>query len=601
VKRFRCIVLICGLCAVSVPSPGACDNKGGMDIVLAIDTSGSMKKTDPRNLRAEAARLFLHLLGRDDCLALVTFDTTTRVLAPLKGVEEDRTSLVDRLRHVSSDGKYTNIHEAISRSYDILKSSTRKARAVIVMTDGKMDLGHPAKDREQAQQMRDHLLPTLSKEGIRVFSIAFTRFSDIQLLKRVALSTEGFFYLAEKDEDLHVTFADIYGQLTMPQSIPIEKGEFYVDRSVEELDIVITKAAPHTGVALEMPDRRSLTFQKHPENVRWHQSRAFEMITVAGPLVGAWNIQYGADKGNRVFVLTDLKLVTSFREGLVPPDSEATLEVWLNEGETTTKGTSIHIHDVRMSAEVVPKGEPGASVRLLDDGRHGDKEAGDGVYHAVIKPTRRGEHVLRIRAQGPTFGREKQLSFYVPEEDLEDTLQAPDDPTPKEEPAPPDAEVPPEQASTDAGSGTVDPLHILLLVETVIILAAVLIFVLRRSKAEPSPVLPPELPAEPVPDPDRISRNLLLQMLEENIKEIEQNPALGEKGNEPEPQGFLIDQVYDLNLDLLKNLEAGLRREDSNPIDSLEQTLTVQFRVSVNDRLLSFVRSATPNTKDPPP
>jgi len=90
-------------------------------------------------------------------------------------------------------------------------------------------------------------------------------------------------------------------------------------------------------------------------------------------------------------------------------------------------------------------------------------------------------------------------------------------------------------------------------------------------------------------------------MLEENIKEIEQNPALGEKGNEPEPQGFLIDQVYDLNLDLLKNLEAGLRREDSNPIDSLEQTLTVQFRVSVNDRLLSFVRSATPNTKDPPP
>jgi len=90
-------------------------------------------------------------------------------------------------------------------------------------------------------------------------------------------------------------------------------------------------------------------------------------------------------------------------------------------------------------------------------------------------------------------------------------------------------------------------------------------------------------------------------MLQDNIKEIEQSPALGQKGDEPEPQGVLLDQIYDLNLDLLKNLEAGLRREDANPIDSLEEPLTVQFRVSVNDRLLSFMRSLTPNTKDPPP
>lgn len=456
VKKLRCIALICGLCAVSIPPPGTYANEGGMDIILAIDTSGSMKDTDPHNLRAEAATLFLHLLGRDDNLALVTFDTTTQVLSNLKAVEEDRTFLVDQLRHVTSDGKYTNLYEAISHSHDILKTSTRKARAVIVMTDGKLDLGHPTKDRELAQQMRDHLLPALRTEGIRIFSIAFTRFSDIQFLKRVALTTEGYFYLAEKDEDLHVTFTDIYSQMTTPDSIPIENGKFYVDRSVQELNIVITKTDPLTGVALEMPDRRSLTFKRHPENVRWHQSRAFEMITVSGPLVGSWHIQYGADKGNRVFVLTDLKLMTSFREGLMPPDIEAKLEVWLHEGERTRKRTPVRIHDVRMSAEVVPKGKPGTSVRLRDDGKHGDEVAGDGIYQAIIEPTQRGEHLLRIRAQGLTFAREKQLSFYVPEEELEDTLKTADDlPPEEEEPALPDVQAPPEESSADVDWGWV--------------------------------------------------------------------------------------------------------------------------------------------------
>lgn len=156
---------------------------------------------------------------------------------------------------------------------------------------------------------------------------------------------------------------------------------------------------------------------------------------------------------------------------------------------------------------------------------------------------------------------------------------------------------------------TVDPLYILLLVEAVIILAAVLIFMFLRPKAEPSPAVLPEPPPEPAPDSDVIRRALFLRMLKDNIKEIEQRAGLGQKGDESESQEFLLDQIYDLNLDLLRNLEAGLRREEVNPIESLAETLTVKFRVSVNDRLLSFMRSLekqpapTPEGKneDPPP
>ena len=147
---------------------------------------------------------------------------------------------------------------------------------------------------------------------------------------------------------------------------------------------------------------------------------------------------------------------------------------------------------------------------------------------------------------------------------------------------------------------TVDSLYIMLVVDAVIILAA-LIFMVRRPKAQPSEAIPPEpptaTPTEPVPDSDVIHRSLILRMLQDNIKEIEQTAGLEQKSDEPDSKAVLLDQIYDLNLDLLKNLEAGLRQEDANPIESLSESLTAKFRVSVNDRLLAFMRSL----EDPPP
>ncbi len=171
---------------------------------------------------------------------------------------------------------------------------------------------------------------------------------------------------------------------------------------------------------------------------------------------------------------------------------------------------------------------------------------------------------------------------------------------------------------------TVDPLYILLMMEAIVVLAAVLVYVTRRSGAqatgaagaEPaaweeacgtSGAVPEAAPsnapaAEDEPAPEGIDRTLFLAMLEKNIAELKKPAKLDEGEEKAASQGLLIDQVCDLNLDLLKNLRDALQRGDANPVDALSDALTVRFRVSVNDRLLSFVRaleeqpSATPDT-----
>src|SRR5512135_3111867 len=55
----------------------------GSDIVLLMDSSGSMKKTDPGNYRKDAARLFISLLGADDKIGIVSFGDSAKTLIPL--------------------------------------------------------------------------------------------------------------------------------------------------------------------------------------------------------------------------------------------------------------------------------------------------------------------------------------------------------------------------------------------------------------------------------------------------------------------------------------------------------------------------------------
>jgi hypothetical protein len=157
---------------------------------------------------------------------------------------------------------------------------------------------------------------------------------------------------------------------------------------------------------------------------------------------------------------------------------------------------------------------------------------------------------------------------------------------------------------------TVDPLYIMLMMEAIVLLTALLIYihVARRPKAEPpreepreeTAPPPPNPPAEPVPDPDLIRRSLILGMLEKNIHEVRKYSNLDEGGDKAESQGLLLDQVYDLNMDLLQNLKGALEQEDSDHVASLSDALTVKFRVSVNDRLLSFMRALERQTAAAP-
>jgi len=128
------------------------ENRQDVDVVLAIDFSGSMigptkvEATDPDALRLDAAELLVASLASDvfpraTRMSYIVFTTTVEILQPLSSVEDPqaRKALIERLRKPRTIGD-TNIVGTLRTAYGLLfpggKSASTNIPALVLLTDG---------------------------------------------------------------------------------------------------------------------------------------------------------------------------------------------------------------------------------------------------------------------------------------------------------------------------------------------------------------------------------------------------------------------------------------------------------------------------------
>ena len=152
------------------------EEKPPLDAVVIMDSSGSMKKTDPGELRKPAAKLFISLLGEEDKLSVMSFSSQAWPITFLTqlNTEKNTNKALKATDKVSSKGIYTNIHAAITRGISMLKESQALERdpIIVLMSDGKMDVGDAQKNEELRQKIIDELIPQLNEHNIKIYSIA---------------------------------------------------------------------------------------------------------------------------------------------------------------------------------------------------------------------------------------------------------------------------------------------------------------------------------------------------------------------------------------------------------------------------------------------
>ncbi len=406
------MIVVSLLSFIFVPGPSFSAEGTGIDVVLVMDSSGSMKKNDPLFLRIPAAKMLISLLGSGDRAAVVSFSDRgypIRYLTPVGGSDKGA-ALLKAVDRISSKGMYTNLYDALATGLKVLMMDRGEERVgiIVLMSDGVMDVGDPEED-ERFMGKINGILKDMGSRGVRVYTIAFTDQSDHVLLRRIAKTTGGFHHITTVDKDFQSAFTSIFEGIKMPDMLPLEDQKFLIDGSVREVTIVASKGSQGVTIALQSPGGNVYSYSDKTDSIAWFQSPNFDMITVKEPVEGLWKIMY-SEGNDRAYIITDLKLAGEFKGSYVIRGQPVNIEAWLEMDERVVRRKEV-LTTTDISFVIFDR--KGGTLDI------DSVEVKKGVYSGQFVPVETGRYALRVRAKGKTFERERVFDFevYEPETD----------------------------------------------------------------------------------------------------------------------------------------------------------------------------------------
>jgi FHA domain/von Willebrand factor type A domain len=206
-----------------------------LDVVLVLDNSGSMRRNDPQALMRPIVQDLAARLAPESRLGLVLFDEVAKPVLALTeiGAPGFRPQLDAALAQLTYRGQRTEIAGGVERAVYELRTQGRPDadRAVVFLTDGIVDVGSEARNRERAAWLRDTVAAEAKDAGILIFGIAFTEKADFSLIQALAQTTGGGYrrILAAGEisgafEQVHERLAEIARKSTEAEQQSVEEA-----------------------------------------------------------------------------------------------------------------------------------------------------------------------------------------------------------------------------------------------------------------------------------------------------------------------------------------------------------------------------------------
>jgi Ca-activated chloride channel family protein len=212
----------------------------GIDIVLAIDVSGSMLAKDLKPNRMEALkRVAADFVGErpNDRIGLVLYASEAYTKTP---VTSDKAIILEAIKGIKYDTVLqdgTGIGMGLATAVNRLKDSKAKSRVIILMTDGVNNAGFI--EPETASDIAKQYGIKVYTIGIGTNGMAESPYAyapngqlmfkmqkveiDEQLMKSIARKTDGTYFRATSNDKL----AEIYNSINKLETTEIQELKFY--------------------------------------------------------------------------------------------------------------------------------------------------------------------------------------------------------------------------------------------------------------------------------------------------------------------------------------------------------------------------------------
>ena len=380
------------------------------DLRIIVDISGSMKKTDPKNLRRSAVRLLAGLVPEGSRAGIWNFGKQVNMAVKI-GTVNDAWRKLARIesKKISSTGLYTNIESVLRKaSFDWKTPNPKYKRNIIILTDGHVDISKDEKlNKASRRRILKEVLPTFEKAQVRIHTIALSNDVDESLLTTLSAYTDGLYKKVDSADDLQKLFLQMLEQSIKLDTVPIKDNKFSVDASINDMTLLVFNKDKSRPTTLTTPSNKKLKKSSAPSNVKWFDDDGYDLITIKKPQKGEWKIQAPSDPNNRVVVATNLKLITDDIPSYLILGNELNISVYLEED-----------------------GKPLIDQRLLSKFNFElkyDTEKSSKKHHPFIKSEndqfsynihlaskfKEGNNELIIQAKSPTAEREIRHQFKV--------------------------------------------------------------------------------------------------------------------------------------------------------------------------------------------
>jgi uncharacterized protein (TIGR03503 family) len=352
------------------------------------------------------------LCNENHRVGLAGFATGVRLLEEIGPVEpgKRRDRMLRQIKGVRSTGRYTDIQDVLRQALAELKRDGRSdhPRAVLLMTDGKVDLGRGEEaDKASIAGIRGPLATEFIQAGVEIHCIAFSSSADRDLLERLSEATGGLCVQGDRDDELQRLFLRLFEELAQPQTVPITNNRVPLDLSVREATFLITHGGDGEPVRLVQPDGRAITEKTSDrfEGVRWFSAPRYELVAVARPQEGVWRIEPAmTTRDDRVIVLTDVELQAGDFNSMLRAGEDCPLTASLrSQGEPVREPEML----TRLAMQgTLQAGYSQSVFPLEDDGSHNDGAAKDGVFGGgFAAPDKPGAYDIEIIARVPPLER----------------------------------------------------------------------------------------------------------------------------------------------------------------------------------------------------
>jgi Ca-activated chloride channel homolog len=161
------------------------------NIVLVLDTSGSMNEDSKIQNAREGAKQLVQLLDDGDTFSFLPFSSELHWAQRNASVKEERPRLNAQIDSLFAGGG-TALYQAIDAAYQQLAMAPpgdSKIQAVVVLTDGE-----DTQSRMKLEELMERIRYNGETRAIHIFTIAYGKDARKDILQKIADSTQAKFY-----------------------------------------------------------------------------------------------------------------------------------------------------------------------------------------------------------------------------------------------------------------------------------------------------------------------------------------------------------------------------------------------------------------------